>query len=80
MTCQGHPVAIILPLDTWRAGKERVRAGRKATLGNWEHYERPADHILDAWPAGMKTQDLIDAIRDQGVACTHSTPVSMSPL
>jgi prevent-host-death family protein len=63
VTYQGRPVAIILPLDAERAEEEMVRAGRKAVLGNWERYEQLADEIRAAWPAGIDTQDLIDAIR-----------------
>jgi prevent-host-death family protein len=63
VTYQGRPVAIILPLDAERAEEEMVTAGRKALLGNWQRYEQLADAIRAAWPAGMDTQALIDAIR-----------------
>ena len=63
VTYQGRPVAIILPLDTERAGAEMVKAGRNAILGNWERYEQLAEEIRRAWPSGLSTQDLIDAVR-----------------
>jgi prevent-host-death family protein len=63
VTYQGRPVAIILPLDTGRAEREMVQAGKKAVLGNWERYERLAEELRCAWPADLSTQDLIDSIR-----------------
>jgi prevent-host-death family protein len=63
VTYQGRPVAIILPLDTARAEREMVQAGKKAVLGNWERYDRLAEELRRAWPADLSTQDLIDAIR-----------------
>ena len=63
VTYQGRPVAIILPLDAERAQAEMVAAGKHAIAGTWEQYERLADEIRKAWPAGMSTQDLIDLIR-----------------
>jgi prevent-host-death family protein len=63
VTYQGRPVAVILPVDTERAEAEIVRASKNAVLGNWERYERLAEEIRRAWPAGLSTQDLIDAVR-----------------
>nr|HID15054.1 type II toxin-antitoxin system Phd/YefM family antitoxin [Anaerolineae bacterium] len=63
VTYQGRPVAVILPLDTERAEVEMVRASKNAVLGNWERYERLAEEIRRAWPQGLSTQDLIDAVR-----------------
>lgn len=63
VTYQGRPVAIILPLDTERAGSEMVKASKNAIIGNWERYERLAEEIRRAWPSGLSTQDLIDAVR-----------------
>jgi prevent-host-death family protein len=63
VTYQGHPVATILPLDTEQAEAEMVKAARGAVVGNWEHYERLAEEIRRAWPAGVSTQDVIDAVR-----------------
>lgn len=59
----GRPVTIILPLDTRRAEKEMVRAGKKAVLGNWERYKCLAEELRCAWPADLSNQDVIDAIR-----------------
>ena len=63
VTYQGHPVAVILPLDTGRAEAEMVKASKDAVLGNWECYERLAEEIRGAWSADLSTQDLIDAVR-----------------
>ena len=63
VTYQGRPVAIILPLDTRRAEAEMVRASKNAIIGNWERYERLAEETRRAWPSGLSTQDLIDAVR-----------------
>ena len=63
ITYQGRPVAVILPLEPERAEAEMVAAGRRAIEGSWEQYERLADEIRSAWPAGLSTQDLIDDIR-----------------
>jgi prevent-host-death family protein len=63
ITYQGRPVAIILPLDTERAEAEMARAGKRAIVDDWERYERLAAEIRRDWPAGLATQDVIDAIR-----------------
>ena len=63
VTYQGRPVAVILPLDTERAEQEMVQAGKKAVLSSGKQYEQIAQEIRDAWPEGVSTQDLIDAVR-----------------
>ncbi len=63
VTYQGRPVAVILPVDTERVEAAVVRASKDAVLGSWERYERLADEIRSAWPSGLSTQDLIDAVR-----------------
>ncbi|HOG46946.1 MAG TPA: type II toxin-antitoxin system Phd/YefM family antitoxin [Anaerolineae bacterium] len=63
VTYQGRPVAIILPLDPDRAEAEIVAASKKAVLGDWERYQRLADDIRCAWPAGASTQAVIDEVR-----------------
>ena len=63
VTYQGKPVAVILPVDAEQAEAEMVKAGKSAVLGDWERYERLAEEIRSAWPSGLSTQDLIDAVR-----------------
>jgi prevent-host-death family protein len=63
VTYQGRPVAVILPLDTERAEKEMVQAGKKAALDNWDRYECLAQELRDAWPVDLSSQDVMDAIR-----------------
>jgi prevent-host-death family protein len=64
ITYKGKPVAVILPLDTEQAEAAMVQSAKAAVVGSsWEEYERLAQEIREAWPAGLSTQDVIDDIR-----------------
>lgn len=63
VTYKGKPVAVILPLDTEKAAEAMVRSAKAAAMSSWEEYQTLAQEIRDAWPAGLSTQDVIDAIR-----------------
>jgi len=64
VTYRGHPVALILPLDTKRAEEEMVQAASKQALAEtWGRYERLADEIRNAWPPDLSSQDVMDGVR-----------------
>lgn len=63
ITYQGHPVAVILPLDTERAEAEMVAAGKRAALESWGRYEQLAEQVRRAWPTDLSTQDVLDVGR-----------------
>lgn len=59
ITDQGHPIALLLPVDT-----EELEA---ATLeaGGWEAYASLAESLRQAWPSDQPTQTLIDDMRQE---------------
>ena len=63
VTYRGKPVAVILPLDTEQAEEAMVQSAKTAVVSGYQEYEKIAQEIRDAWPAGLSTQDVIDAIR-----------------
>ena len=63
VTHHGQPVALILPLDAERAEEEMVQASKRAARESWAHYERLAEEIREAWPTGISTEELVDAVR-----------------
>jgi prevent-host-death family protein len=63
VTYKGKPVAVILPLNTEKAEEVMVHSAKTAVISSWDEYEQLAQEIRNAWPAGLSTQDLIDAIR-----------------
>ena len=63
ITHQGHPMALLLPLDTETAEAALVAAGKQAAGGKWEAYARVAEQIRRAWPAEHKAQEVLDRIR-----------------
>jgi prevent-host-death family protein len=63
VTYKGKPVAVILPLDTEKAAEAIVQSAKTAVASSWDEYEKLAQEIRDAWPDGLSTQELIDAIR-----------------
>jgi prevent-host-death family protein len=63
ITYQGHPIALLLPVDTEAVEEAMVEAGRQAAGGGWEAYARIAERLRRSWPAGLKTQEIMDEIR-----------------
>ncbi len=63
VTYQGHPIAVILPLDVERAEREMAEAGKRAVIDSWERYEHLAEEIRQLWPEEISSQDVLDAIR-----------------
>lgn len=63
VTYKGKPVAVILPLDTEKAEEAMVQSAKTAVASSWDEYEQLIQEIRDAWPAGLSTQAVMDAIR-----------------
>jgi len=64
ITYQGHPIAMLLPVDTDTVEEAMVGAGRQAaTNGGWAAYARVAVQVRQAWPASRRAQDILDETR-----------------
>ena len=63
ITYQGRPVALLLPINTETVEAAMVQASRRSVVGGWETYARLAEQVRQEWPAELKTQDLVDEIR-----------------
>ncbi len=63
ITYQGRPVAVLLPVDSESVEAAMVEVGRKSAQGSWETYAALIERTRRDWPAGQKTQDVIDDIR-----------------
>lgn len=63
ITYQGHPTALLLPLDAASVETAMVKASKQAVVGGWETYARVAEQVRQAWPVGRKTAQVLDEIR-----------------
>lgn len=63
ITHQGRPIAVLLPIDDKATEEAIIQASKQSATDRWEAYTRLADEISQAWPSGLRTQDLIDEIR-----------------
>ena len=63
VTHQGKPVAMLLPVAEEALEKAMLQAGRQGLSGSWETYARLADELRSQWPAALKTQEALDALR-----------------
>jgi len=63
ITYQGRPVAMLLPVDPQAISAAMLQAGKRSASGGWEIYTRLAEMLRDTWPAGKKTQDILDDLR-----------------
>jgi prevent-host-death family protein len=63
ITYQGRPVAFLLPVNAEMVEAAMVQAGRQSVVGGWETYARVVEQVRRDWPAGQRTQDLLDEIR-----------------
>jgi prevent-host-death family protein len=63
ITLQGHPVAILLPVDTEAVEKKMIEASKRSALDPWEMYEKIANELRRKSPTGLTTQEIMDEIR-----------------
>ena len=63
ITCQGRPIAALLPVDAGAVEPTVVEASRQAMLGGWEAYARVAEQVRQAWPAEGKTKEALGEVR-----------------
>jgi prevent-host-death family protein len=63
ITYQGHPIAMLLPVNAEAVEAAIVEASRQAMSGGWEAFARLAERLRPAWPAGLTTQQVMDEIR-----------------
>lgn len=63
VTHQGHPVALLLPVDAERLEEAMVDAGKQAAAAAWERYARLAKEASERWPAGLRSGAALDDVR-----------------
>ena len=63
ITYQGHPVALLVPVDTEAVEAALARASKRAGGNAWESYNRLAEEMRRAWPADKSTEEVINEIR-----------------
>jgi prevent-host-death family protein len=63
VTHQGHPVALLLPVDAKGLEKAMVDAGKQAAATAWERYARLAAEAGKRWPAGQRSGAVLDDVR-----------------
>ena len=63
ITYQGHPIAMLLPVNADAVEAAIVEAGRQAVGGGWEAFVRLAERLRPSWPEGLTTQQVMDEIR-----------------
>ena len=63
ITCQGEPVAILLPVDAAAMEAAMLRAGKESAVKAWDTYEKALQQARQKWPKGISSQDVIDEIR-----------------
>ncbi len=63
ITDQGHPVALLLPVQADMAEKTMVEVARQNEIDGWGTYARLAEELRRSWPTDKSTQQLMDEIR-----------------
>ncbi len=63
ITCQGRPVALLLPLDTKAVETAMIEADEQSVVDGWDAYARIAEQMRQAWPAEQETRQLLNAVR-----------------
>lgn len=63
ITHQGHPMALLLPLNAKAAEAALLEAGKQATGDKWETYIRITEQIRQGWPADKHAQEVLDEVR-----------------
>jgi antitoxin (DNA-binding transcriptional repressor) of toxin-antitoxin stability system len=63
ITHQGRPIALLLPVDAEELEQAMLKAAHPGPNDARARYAEIAQQVQNAWPAGMKTEDLLDEIR-----------------
>ena len=63
ITCQGRPIAVLLPVEADAVEPTVVEASRQAVPGGWDAYARAAEQVRQAWPAEWKAKEVLGEIR-----------------
>lgn len=63
VTHRGRPVAVLLPVDTERLEQGMVDTGKQAARAAWERYSGIATEIRKTWPAGRRSDSVLDDVR-----------------
>lgn len=63
ITYQGHPTALLLPVDAGVVEAAIVEASKRSVTGGWKTYVRVAEQVRQAWLAEQSTQEALDEVR-----------------
>jgi len=63
ITYQGHPIALLLPVETEAVEAAMVEAGKRSLAGGWATYARVAEQVRQAWPKERTSSAILDEIR-----------------
>lgn len=63
VTHQGHPVALLLPVDTERLEQSMLDAGKQAAAAAWKRYAGLAAEARKQWPSGRRSRAVLDDVR-----------------
>ena len=63
VTHQGHPVAVLLPVDAQAVEQAILQVGKRGTAQAWDAYAQIAARVRQQWPKSTTSQDALDQIR-----------------
>lgn len=63
VTYQGHPVALLVPVDTERLEQAMLDAGREAVETAWERFADLVARAREEWPSGQRSDSVLDEMR-----------------
>ncbi len=63
ITHQGHPIALLLPVDTKAVEAAMIETDEQSIADGWDAYARIAEQMRQTWPAEQETRQLLNAVR-----------------
>ncbi len=63
VTRQGHPVAVLLPVDDQAVEQVILQMDKRGSARAWDAYAQVAARVRQQWPASVTTQDAVDQVR-----------------
>lgn len=63
ITQQGHPIALLSPLDQEKIQTAILRSAHQSIADGWQGYNRLANELRRKWPKDLSTQSLLDETR-----------------
>jgi len=63
ITYQGHPIALLLPVDTKAVEAAMIETDEQSVADGWDACARIAEQMRQTWPAEQKTRHLLNTVR-----------------